>query len=100
VAGLNPEKLAPLLRLKYHAIADATQMPGEPQHIRDVFAGFQRYVSRPEWPFVALHVTTRRYRVRLRAGIANRCPNLESRGCSAFFTCGEPALRYPLCGLR
>jgi len=48
VDELNPEKLAPMLRLKYHAIADATHMLGEPQRIRDVFAGFQRYLYRPE----------------------------------------------------
>jgi len=48
VAGLNPEKLAPLLRLKYHAIADTTHLLSEPQHICDVFAGFQRYVFRPK----------------------------------------------------
>lgn len=47
VDELDPEKLAPMLRLKYHAIADATQMLGEPAQIRGVFDGFQRYLYRP-----------------------------------------------------
>ncbi len=48
VGELDPEKLAPMLRLKYHAIADATQMLGEPQQIRGVFDGFQRYLYHPQ----------------------------------------------------
>jgi len=47
VDELDSEKLAPMLHLKYHAIADATQMLGEPQQIRGVFDGFQQYLYRP-----------------------------------------------------
>jgi type I restriction enzyme, R subunit len=47
VDELDSEKLAPMLRLKYHAIADATQMLGDPQKIRGVFDGFQRYLYCP-----------------------------------------------------
>lgn len=44
VDELDPEQLPPMLRLKYHAIADATDDLGEPQQIRAVFDGFQRYL--------------------------------------------------------
>ncbi len=47
VDELDPEHLPPLLRLKYYAIADATDDLGEPQHIRAVFDGFQRYLYAP-----------------------------------------------------
>lgn len=44
VDELEMEKLTPLLRLKYNAIADAAADLGTPQQIRDVFVGFQRYL--------------------------------------------------------
>ena len=45
VSELGTEKLAPLLRLKYNnAIADAIADLGEPDQIRDTFAGFQKYL--------------------------------------------------------
>ncbi len=44
---LDAEKLAPLLRLKYKAISDATLELGEPAQIRDLFIGFQRYLYEP-----------------------------------------------------
>jgi type I restriction enzyme R subunit len=45
VDELAQEKLTPLLRLKYNnAIADATAELGKPEHIRDLFAGFQKYL--------------------------------------------------------
>ncbi len=47
VAELAPDKLAPLLRLKYHAIADAVTELGPPEAINQVFAGFQKYLYQP-----------------------------------------------------
>jgi len=47
VGELDADKLGPLLRLKYKAIADATAELGEAAAIRDVFIGFQRYLYRP-----------------------------------------------------
>lgn len=45
VEELLPEKLGPLLRLRYHnAMVDATADLGQPQEIRQVFDGFQRYL--------------------------------------------------------
>jgi type I restriction enzyme R subunit len=44
VEELDQEKLTPLLRLKYHAIADAIAELGRPDEIGRVFAGFQRYL--------------------------------------------------------
>jgi type I restriction enzyme R subunit len=46
VQELDQEKLAPLLRLKYHdSIADAVaDLGGEPEEIGRVFAGFQKYL--------------------------------------------------------
>jgi type I restriction enzyme R subunit len=45
VDQLDHEKLVPLLKLKYHnAISDATADLGKPEEIRDVFAGFQKYL--------------------------------------------------------
>ena len=44
VAELNVEKLGPLLKLKYNAIADAIADLGKPETIRDVFTGFQKYL--------------------------------------------------------
>ena len=47
VSELDADKLAPLLRLKYKAIADATAELGKPEDIRDLFIGFQRYLYEP-----------------------------------------------------
>jgi type I restriction enzyme R subunit len=45
VEELSQEKLAPLLRLKYHnSIADAVADLGKPDEIGKMFAGFQRYL--------------------------------------------------------
>ena len=41
---LDLDKLPPLLRLKYNAIADAAAELGSPQQIREVFVGFQKYL--------------------------------------------------------
>jgi len=48
VEELASEKLAPLLRLKYHnAIVDAVADIGQPDEISKVFAGFQQYLYPP-----------------------------------------------------
>ena len=44
VDELAIEKLTPLLRLKYHAIADAAAALGTPEQIRETFIGFQKYL--------------------------------------------------------
>lgn len=45
IEELDGEKLADLLRLKYHnSMADAVSELGKPEHIRDVFVGFQKYL--------------------------------------------------------
>ena len=44
VHELDKEKLAPLLNLKYHAIADAINELGRPEEIGKVFAGFQKFL--------------------------------------------------------
>jgi type I restriction enzyme R subunit len=44
VDELALEKLSPLLRLKYHAIADAAADLGSPQEIRGFFVGFQKFL--------------------------------------------------------
>jgi len=45
VAELDQEKLSPLLKLKYNnAIADAMADLGQPEQIRSVFVGFQKYL--------------------------------------------------------
>ena len=44
VGELDVKKLGPLLKLKYNAIADAIADLGEPEQIREVFAGFQKYL--------------------------------------------------------
>ena len=45
VEELDPEKLTPLLRLKYHnSIADALADLGRAEEIGQVFAGFQKYL--------------------------------------------------------
>jgi len=49
VEELAPDKLAPLLRLKYHnAIADAVADLGQPDEINKVFVGFQQYLYQPQ----------------------------------------------------
>lgn len=48
VEELDPEKLAPLLRLKYNdSIADAVADLGSPQEIGTAFTGFQKYLYQP-----------------------------------------------------
>ena len=45
VGELDREKLAPLLRLKYHdSIADALADLGNPEAISGMFVGFQKYL--------------------------------------------------------
>jgi type I restriction enzyme R subunit len=45
VEELDQEKLAPLLRLRYHdSLADAVSDLGTPEEIGRVFAGFQKYL--------------------------------------------------------
>lgn len=44
VEELDAAKLNPLLRLKYHAIADAVADLGRPEEIGKAFAGFQKYL--------------------------------------------------------
>jgi EcoEI R protein C-terminal len=44
VDELAPEKLSPLLRLKYNAISDAIKDLGQPEDIKNVFTGFQKYL--------------------------------------------------------
>jgi type I restriction enzyme R subunit len=44
VDELSIEKLTPLLKLKYHAIADAAAELGTPEQIRSLFVGFQRFL--------------------------------------------------------
>ncbi|MBA2383026.1 MAG: DEAD/DEAH box helicase family protein [Chloroflexi bacterium] len=51
VGELDADKLAPLLRLKYKAITDATAELGDPTLIRDLFVGFQRYLYEPTGSF-------------------------------------------------
>ena len=45
VKELDKQKLGPLLKLKYHAIADAVAELGNPQVIGTVFAEFQQYLQ-------------------------------------------------------
>jgi type I restriction enzyme R subunit len=48
IEELESEKLADLLKLKYHnSMADAVNDLGRPEHIRDVFVEFQQYLYRP-----------------------------------------------------
>ena len=48
VEELDPEKLTPLLRLKYHnSIADAVADLGQPAEIGRVFSAFQQYLYVP-----------------------------------------------------
>jgi type I restriction enzyme R subunit len=48
VEELDSEKLSPLLKLKYTAIADALADLGRPEEILTVFAGFQKYLYQVE----------------------------------------------------
>ena len=49
VEELDQEKLTPLLRLKYHnSTADALADLGKAEEIRQVFAGFQKYLYQPQ----------------------------------------------------
>ncbi len=49
VDQLDPEKLAPLLRLKYsNSIEDAVSDLGRPEEIGKVFVGFQKYLYQPD----------------------------------------------------
>ena len=47
VDELDMQKLTPLLRLKYSAIADAAAELGTPEQIRQTFIGFQKYLYLP-----------------------------------------------------
>jgi type I restriction enzyme R subunit len=44
VEELAPEKLSPLLRLKYNSTSDAVEDLGEARQIRSVFSNFQRFL--------------------------------------------------------
>ena len=44
VQELDPEKLAPLLQLKYRALSDAFAELGKPERVRRLFVGFQKYL--------------------------------------------------------
>jgi type I restriction enzyme, R subunit len=44
VEDFDQEKLSPLLKLKYNAIADAVADLGKPEDIGYLFSGFQRYL--------------------------------------------------------
>jgi type I restriction enzyme R subunit len=48
VQELDREKLSPLLKLKYHALADAVADLGRPEEIGKLFAGFQRFLYQKE----------------------------------------------------
>lgn len=48
VEELGQEKLAPLLRLKYHSIPDAVADLGRPEAIGRMFTGFQKYLYQQE----------------------------------------------------
>jgi superfamily II DNA or RNA helicase len=48
VSELDDAKLADLLELKYHSIADAKKELGEIKNIRDTFIGFQGYLYESE----------------------------------------------------
>jgi type I restriction enzyme R subunit len=49
VRELDEDKLTPLLHLKYHnSITDAVADLGRPEDIRNVFAGFQKYLYQPQ----------------------------------------------------
>lgn len=45
VQELDPDKLTPLLRIRYRdSITDAVADLGEPDEIREFFSGFQKYL--------------------------------------------------------
>jgi type I restriction enzyme R subunit len=44
VDELEPEKLSPLLQLKYKGISEAFSELGRPEEVRDIFVGFQRHL--------------------------------------------------------
>lgn len=44
VDELDIEKLPPLLKLRYRALADAMADLGPPEQVRQVFVGFQKYL--------------------------------------------------------
>jgi type I restriction enzyme R subunit len=44
VEELDLQKLAPLLALRYHSISDAKLDLGQPEEIRLLFTGFQKYL--------------------------------------------------------
>lgn len=44
VDELAQDKLKDLLKLKYHALADAIAELGRPEEIGKIFAGFQKYL--------------------------------------------------------
>lgn len=51
VRELDPDKLRPLLNLKYHnSIHDAVAALGRPEEIAAVFAGFQKYLYQKPLP--------------------------------------------------
>jgi type I restriction enzyme R subunit len=46
VEELDPEKIPPLLKLKYNAISDAIAVLGPAEQVRQAFVGFQKYLYR------------------------------------------------------
>ena len=44
VDALEPQKLSPLLKLRYRALNDAFAELGRPEDVRGVFVGFQRHL--------------------------------------------------------
>ena len=51
VDELDQEKLSPLLKLRYSALADAFAELGQPDQVREVFVGFQRHLyAQPKPP--------------------------------------------------
>jgi type I restriction enzyme, R subunit len=47
VDELGSEKLPPLLELKYGGVKDGIAVLGAPEHVRQLFAGFQQYLYEP-----------------------------------------------------
>jgi type I restriction enzyme R subunit len=47
VEELDMQKLAPLLQLRYKSVSDAKIELGQPEEIRDLFIGFQKYLYQP-----------------------------------------------------
>lgn len=48
VGELDPDKLPPLLKLKYQSISDALLDLGSPEEIGTIFTGFQKYLYQPQ----------------------------------------------------